>query len=109
MTDKIINRLALVRKLQETRILNHILRIDPIAGEPPRQRVGIVEMRQHHIRKTRITIRTADLVSVAGLMPVSGHGLLPVNAGSASLVGAQWTVAGRRRYSRINLRISVDP
>ena len=80
-----------------------------IWGRPPSER----DFQRQEWRKppdaNARAMRTTDLVSVAGLMPVSGHGLLPVNAGSASLVGAQWAVAARRRYFRINLRISVEP
>ena len=45
-------------------VLDHVLGIG-IAGEPARERIGIGEMRQHHVRETPVAFGTGDLVSMA--------------------------------------------
>jgi hypothetical protein len=44
----------------QTCILNHIRGVGTIAGEPYRQRIGIIEIRQHDACETRMVITPAD-------------------------------------------------
>jgi hypothetical protein len=49
----------------QTRVLDHVLGVGPISGEPARQRVGLGQMGQHHAPEALAVTVAAHLVSIA--------------------------------------------